>query len=128
MRVGDRVGWTGLIDFGRREVRWIGTVLTTSAGVVSGVRLDGDVWRETGPRHPAAMVLSDVPQHGETEHLPGTGETTGDIAYAIRMDHLELVEACSDDRHRELTDLVTLHQRRAAVCACSTCRPKRGGK
>ena len=90
---------------------------------MSGVRLDGDVWRETGPRHPAAMVLSDVPQHGMAEHLWGSGETTGDIANAIRLDHLEIVEACSDERHRELADLVTLHQRRALVCACRTCRP-----
>lgn len=124
MRVGDRVAWAGAVEFGRRKVRWVGTILTTGAGIVSGVRLDGDVWRETGPRHPAAMVLHDVPQHGEAEHLLGSGETTGDIAYAVRLDELELVEACDDEQHRELTELVTLHQRRAAVCTCAICRPR----
>lgn len=70
--VGDRVAWMGGIDFGAREVEWIGHVVKVGLGVPYGeyrgtIGVDAK-WVELG-RHAAAIVEADLPQHGKVERL-----------------------------------------------------------
>jgi hypothetical protein len=63
--VGDPVSWMGGVDFGRREVRWVGRIVGLGYGVPVGERRpDG-----TFDRAPAARVEANLPQHGKTEVL-----------------------------------------------------------
>ena len=70
--VGDRVAWMGGIDFGRREVEWIGRITKVGLGVPYGeyrgtIGVDAE-YVELG-RHPAVIVEPDYPQHDVTERL-----------------------------------------------------------
>lgn len=117
IKVGDRVSWRGSVNFGRDEVRWTGTVVSTQCGLPAAYECDvnGEM-REIFPRHPAAMVHCDVPQHRLEEH------DTVSAPILVRLDQLTLVESCSAARFAKLEDLVTIHERRAAICLCATCQ------
>jgi hypothetical protein len=69
IKIGDRVSWMGCIDFGRREVRWTGTVIAIRCGVpyyFDPPQYTSDGYGREAGRHPAVKVRIDNPQHGET--------------------------------------------------------------
>lgn len=62
----------GGIDYGAREVEWIGCVTKIGLGVPYGeyrgtIGVDAS-WIELG-RNPAVIVEADLPQHGNTDRL-----------------------------------------------------------
>lgn len=119
IRVGDRVSWMGSIDFGRREVRWTGTVLSVAVGVPDGyVRGDDGQHRPT-IWHSAALVLADMPQHGEVDHFETEPRSI------VQLDRLEIVEAATDERHIELSEAMTMTARAIIVCSCRMHTPRR---
>ena len=76
-KVGDRVSWTGGLDFGTRSVVWHGRVVRLGFGVPyykesapgdfsDWVEYNGGLYPREAGRHPAVEVEPDYPQHGQT--------------------------------------------------------------
>jgi hypothetical protein len=112
IHLGDHVSWPGGLDFGSRTATWTGVVLSLNCGIPSAY---DEMGREIMPRHPAAMMIADLPQHGLAEHHPASELPI------VRLDALTLI-AHDPEREVVLADLYTMHERRAAVCGCALCQ------